>query len=1501
MAGLRIRWRREGSGLNPPAAATDIITPSLVRPGVYVWVAAAAILLLALTLRVYNVNWDDGQHLHPDERHISIVANAIELPGSVSEYFDTGRSSLNPYNGEGSGSFVYGTLPLFLSKAIASLLGKDSYEELVLVGRHLSALFDAATVLLVFLIGRRLFGGAAGLIGASLFATAPLAIQQAHFLVVDPFLTFFTTAILYFAVLIAQEGRMPNYALAGLMLGLGLACKVTAILVAPVVLAAVALQLWQASRPILTRHGGLRAALEDLRVQRVLQGALLFLIVGFLAFRVAQPYAFDAPSLGNLGAGLNQRWLDDQRSQNDLLGGDIPFPPSVQWIDRESYLFPLQQMLTWGMGPAFGIAGWAGFAYAAYRLVRWREARWLLPVLFVAVYFGFMGRQFSLYLRYFLPLYPVLAVLAGAMLAALISNATRLAQRKVEQHPSLQGRGMSRARWPQTAGYGLAGVILIGGLLAGLAYAAIYTRPVTRVEASAWMYANLLDGSRIAGEHWDDPAPLRLPGTPDKGFQLSELPLYELDTPTKVANLIAGLDRADYVVLSSNRLINSIPRNPYNYPVTSRYYDLLLDEQLGFRLLREFTSYPGLLGIEVADHGTEESWSSYDHPRVLLFEKTLEYSSQRVTTLLDQGPLPLSGLTPAQADRNGLLLSTSDLTTQREGGTWTSVFSDSGLARSQPTLLWFGALQIAALAVTPLALLLFRRLPDRGYLLAKPLGLLLLAYPVWLLASLKVVSFDQTAILGVLVLLVLVGSAMAIARSGEMTSFFRGNWPLVLVSEALFLGAFLLFRELRLENPDLWHPFRGGEKPMDLAFLTAVTRSTTLPPYDPWLAGGYINYYYLGQFFTATLSKLTAIPPEVAFNLAVPTFFSLTVAGVFSVCYNLASAARGFVRRLGGIRRPPRWSAYAAGLLGVFLVTIAGNLDGIDQLAERLAAVSSWHLDTPAPLLDAVVNGFGGLWQVIFHGANLQDFDYWRSSRMLPPTISITEFPYFSFLFADLHAHMMAIPFQVLALGLSLSLALGRRGDWREWGVVALLGLVVGSLRWLNSWDYPTFLLVALAVLVINERRLEGGLSAAAPRFLAKAVLLVSLSLLLFKPFLDSYQTPVSGLQESPETTPLHQYLAHFGVFAAILGAWLAYALLRTLRPHLRGLAGTSRRDSGLMSRPAERALTFASSAIAVLLAALLALVLGYGLIAALLPVLAVVAYLAWRELRSPRPDAGPRLFVLMLIGLGLGLSMGVELVTINGDIQRMNTVFKFYLHTWVVFAIAATFTAWQLLFVLWRPSLAGMAPRLPRYAARAGAAGLAALVLAAFAYPIFATPVRIDDRFADLPRSLDGMEYMRTAVYSDARAPMDLAADYEGIQWLRQNVEGTPAIVEGRTDLYRWGSRFSIYTGLPTVLGWDWHEKQQRGELAFMIDERAAQVEAFYANPEQGQARRFLQRYNVEYVILGQLERAYYPIEGLRKFESGLGGALEIAYSNPGLTIYRVKPAALGLGSASP
>ena len=403
--------------------------------------------------------------------------------------------------------------------------------------------------------------------------------------------------------------------------------------------------------------------------------------------------------------------------------------------------------------------------------------------------------------------------------------------------------------------------------------------------------------------------------------------------------------------------------------------------------LGTFRPAPFTIGLGYAD----ESFSVYDRPKTLIFRNHERLPASEIQRRILAEP-------PAPAEEKSLLLSDATLAAHREGGGWATIFNPDSLSNRFPVVVWLLWVQALALLGLPLSLLVFKALPDRGYLLAKPLAILLTAYLAWIFASLHWMPFSRGSILLAALLLAAVSAAVIFTRRVDVIAFFRENLRLVVIGEALFLASFAVFLLIRAANPDLWHPFNGGEKPMEMAYLNAVVRSTYMPPYDPWFAGGYINYYYFGQFIVASLVKVTGITTEVAFNLAVPLFFALTTSAVFSLVYNLAEGTR----RGLGTAKSGAW-AIGAGLAGAFFVAVMGNVDGAIQLGQ-------------------------GIFRVLVDGQPFGEFDFWRSSRFIPPGdpsgYEITEFPFFTFLFGDLHAHMMAIPFALLALGLSLALAL---------------------------------------------------------------------------------------------------------------------------------------------------------------------------------------------------------------------------------------------------------------------------------------------------------------------------------------------------------------------------------------------------------------------------------------------------------------------------------------------
>ncbi|HEX2282403.1 MAG TPA: DUF2298 domain-containing protein, partial [Thermomicrobiales bacterium] len=350
---------------------------------------------------------------------------------------------------------------------------------------------------------------------------------------------------------------------------------------------------------------------------------------------------------------------------------------------------------------------------------------------------------------------------------------------------------------------------------------------------------------------------------------------------------------------------------------------------------------------------------------------------------------------------------------------------------------WYLVLAAVTWAFLPAVSWLCRPLADRGATLARPMALLAAVYPAWLLASARMVPFSGFVVAAVVALAAVLGWALLVGRRLADPSWLRGLVLVDVVSLLLF-GAYVW---LRGYTPQIV----GTEKPMDIAFLASSTRAVTIPPPDPWFAGEPINYYYLGYLVHGTVSRLSGVPPEIGFNLALATVFSTTAVAAFGVAWNA-------VRPWLGQR-----SAAAAGLFALFAVVLSGNLYAPWRLMrDPSSTVSAWWWDSVA--------GIG-----------------WRSSRIVcdgarvdnrcpvPATETINEFPFFSLLLGDLHPHLMALPFTVVAVGLAWNVALRVRDSGAAdpgWlARVAISGAFVGSLYALNAWDLPAFLLlVAIGV-----------------------------------------------------------------------------------------------------------------------------------------------------------------------------------------------------------------------------------------------------------------------------------------------------------------------------------------------------------------------------------------------------------------------------------------------------
>ncbi|HZQ05207.1 MAG TPA: DUF2298 domain-containing protein [Anaerolineae bacterium] len=1612
--------------MNEPTSNTlNSATSSEKRSGIrenWVIVALGLILLLGAVFRFTGVNWDEDQHLHPDERFLTMVSSAIHLPTSLGEYLDTDKSPLNPYNNN-FGSFPYGTAPLFIVRIAGELVRQTDYWNIFMVGRVMSALFDLFTCAMVFAIGRRLFGARVGLLAAFLYACAVLAIQESHFFTVDAFSNVPIVIAFWFALDIMEGKRgWLAYLLAGAAFGLAVASRINFVTFAAIILLAALLRLVtmlgsikrvglaadeQASVPSRTysmeagavppQDMPLNAANVGGQTRTITLGPLIIeietktrgqvgeeaaessldsatfwnsvfyigtglvitLLAAVLIFRIAQPYAFKGVF------GLNPKWLDDLKLNSELVSGEADYPPSDQWTGRAAYLFPLYNIFNYGLGIPFALAAWAGFIVGSYEILRYRKWNHLLLVLWIGGFFLYMGQQFVLVIRYYLPLYPFFAIYAAFFVFWLWDHA------KLLQVP---WNTIARAAVVLFA------VIVIGYTLfwAG-AFTSIYTRPVSRIAASIWMVHNIPEGSVIANEQWDDPLPMRVEGMDPfggmfKGLSSSGSGLmenYGEDGPEKREELQKWLDEADYIVLSSNRLYQSIPRLPRRYPLTTKYYEWLFNGQLGFDLIQTFTSYPQLFGITINDDSSDEAFTVYDHPKVLIFKKTERYSSENTAKLLDSVDLSeIERLKPidAVASKGGFRMSPELLAANYSGGTWSDIFNPTDFINQIPVIAWVVIIWLIGILAFPYAFIAFRRLADRGYAFTKAIGVLTLAWLTWTLASYRALPFERTTMLLVLGVM-LVGALFVVWRKRvELGEYVRANWKLLVLVEVVYLAFFALDLAIRYGNPDLWHPYFGGEKPMDLAYLNAIIKTTYFPAYNPWFAGGFINYYYFGQVVSATLVKLTGIVPEVAYNLLLPMFFGLTASGAFGVGYNVVARVTDDGRPLDSARgRLPTDDgrttdddshsiryvlglpirAIVAGLVAVVFVLIIGNLGQVGVLFQGLSDLGRQG---------GATNGLGAFLGGLFAWIGGSEIPvpignwYWTATRVIPDTIN--EFPFFTFVYADLHAHLMALPFTLVGLGLAVH-AVFLRGKLR-WYDLGIAALVLGALRATNTWDYPTYLALIGCAMVIGyfvgrraEDQGEFSWSEWIQRYLLFIVLvfvqvaaiviptnaagtritfdmaiyivvmlfavflgfikfgvhldprrlgwdlgwrmigLIALAVLFFWPYIANYGTAYTSVELWKDArTVLTDYLVVHGIFLFLTTTYLLVLVLnRRARTMDDSVEATN--QSWL-----DGWVIYLVPALAVLVVGLL--FLGLQVFAVILPLEAIAAWVL-----VERKTAPIHRFLSLLVLAALLLTMMVEVVTLKGDIGRMNTVFKFYLQAWVFFAIASAAGLAIVFDRLWFRS-----PQTDKATGEQTGGdsstlatvkslwwGLAALLIfAGLLYPIFAGWAKVNDRYtAGSPAGLNGLDYMQQASFNENDHEMILEQDRRAIEWLRENIKGSPVIVEGNTGLYHWGDRVSINTGLPTVIGWDWHTKQQYSLLpGEIIDNRIRDVKTIYETPDPNEAIALANKYGASLIYVGPVERAVYDPSGLDKFEgmAQVGGIQKI-YDNDGVQIY--------------
>ena len=783
------------------------------------------------------------------------------------------------------------------------------------------------------------------------------------------------------------------------------------------------------------------------------------------------------------------------------------------------------------------------------------------------------------------------------------------------------------------------------------------------------------------------------------------------------------------------------------------------------------------------------------------------------------------------------------------------------------TLVWLLAIELLGLAVLPLAFILFHRLPDRGYTLSKPLALVLFPFVLWVLGLTHVIPNSRYTIIGILVAGTAVSASILYRHKEQIALFVRAEWRMLLVAEGVVLAFLLLWLGIASGSPAINHT----EKLMDFGFINAVLQSRFFPPEDPWLSGHSISYYYFGHFIMAFLIKLTGISSAVGYNLAVALVPALVAIGTFGLIYNLV--------RLSGAGRA---SALGFGLMAPALVILVGNLEG----ALEFIHLRGWGGDGFWGWI-----GVKGLESGVDTGSGAfpdQFWWWWRSTRVIDTLAdgqsldyTITEFPFFSFVLGDLHAHVMSLPFMILALSLGLNLFLSPV-KLRFWWLVrhpieaGALALCLGSLAFINAWDFPLMVAILLALVLAKSYGQEGGNLALALRnsvYLMGPVVL--LAVVLFLPFYLTFGGQATGI------LPLQEQNTRPFLFFIVIGLLFLLGLSFLLRQ----LPGLVRPDPG--QAPAALTAIMVPLAPFLLWAAIVlvstavtdgpaeAVTRVGGRFFWVLPGLAIVGVAGFSAAQRLLLERDPVIaFPLLLLAVAVLLLVGAELFYVvdqfGGAFRRMNTVFKVYYQAWLLLALVGAYGLYY-----WhrqRPGK-GMAPRLGHYAwiVVVGMLAAASLYYSVGAGLDRAGLLREGSILED--NTLDGLAFLGGSG----------SGEYAAIQWLRDQAP-RGRIVEAVGDDYSDYGRISAGTGLPTVLGWKGHERQWRGSSR-PFRGREEDVAQIYRSDDPLETLRLLQHYGVRYVYVGSRERASYGEEGMKKFD----GFLRTAFTAQDVTIYEM------------
>ncbi|MDR1217310.1 MAG: DUF2298 domain-containing protein, partial [Oscillospiraceae bacterium] len=696
-------------------------------------------------------------------------------------------------------------------------------------------------------------------------------------------------------------------------------------------------------------------------------------------------------------------------------------------------------------------------------------------------------------------------------------------------------------------------------------------------------------------------------------------------------------------------------------------------------------------------------------------------------------------------------------------------------------LLWWGVLFAVGIIYYPLTRAVFGRFESRGYIFSKIIGTALSGYVSWVLSSLKLLPFRSWALLIPILAGFAVNYLVIDRRNARGPDGYSDNPAVAVRHEALFMLLLAVWSYIRGIDPDII----GLEKFMDLGLVNSMLRSDYFPPPDMWYAGESVNYYYLGQYFAAYLTKLSGISSSVTYNLMMATLF----ASAFMQAHNIGQFLLELRRKTepGEPGRPLKYAKTVCGLLTGALVCLSGNLHTVIYAWLFPGGRSYWYPNATR---------------------------YIGYNPLVETDGTIHEFPHYSYIVSDLHAHVVNLMFVLTVVAASVAVVHGvvsrsERGKNGGGAIVPAPGLwlivfLIGLFPATNFWDYPIYITVAAALCLYANMKRFDKLSRALAVTLAQLVLIGAVAYAVALPFHLTFESISTSIALVRARSRLYQLLVLYGYQAVFFVILLAAAVRSRAKPR------RSTESSGGFS--------------------------GF--------------------IRSLDPgDAVALIFFVCAIGLVI-LPELVYVVDIYTSHPRANTMFKLTFQAFVLFSIGIGYTFSRLFLV----SCGGPGRRLRRVFA---AALPCVLLLCAFVYPYYTLSGRYGSLLPREYKGLDGMVFMTSyrerLDKDDPDAPYEhtLNEDYHIIRYINNHVTGQPVIVEANGLSYTSYGRISAFTGLPDIFNWYTHEQLWRLNDTEAFGRRISDLDAIYTGTDAADVRLLLDKYGARYIVIGKLERA--------------------------------------------